>query len=198
MKDNESINVDLLIEQSNNEAMRKDNRNPIDWKLIIVIFLCGILFSAIKGVIGGIYDYLRDDVEVVTDTIVVERWDTVFIDKPTEVIRYVMRHDTIRDSSITFIVDTISASPTAIIPIERTIYRDSVKNAKYEAYLSGFHASLDSINIECLSKESVITITEREKASRWGVGIQAGVGISAQGVAAPYVGVGVQYRLFGK
>lgn len=198
MKNNNDINVDLLIEQSNNEAMRKDNPKPIDWKLIIVISLCAILFSAIKGVIGGIANYFREEVEVVTDTIVVERWDTVFIDKLTEVIRYVYRYDTIRDSSITFIVDTNSASPTAIIPIERTIYRDSVKNAKYEAFLSGYHASLDSINIECLAKESVITITEREKASRWGIGIQLGVGFSAQGVAAPYLGVGVQYRLFGK
>lgn len=190
----EDINVNLVIEQSNNETRGKteSKRKNCVW----LMFLLGLI--AFFGGFEAAKHHFVDKNDKVTDTIVIYRWDTITINQPTEVIRYVYRYDTIRDSSITFIVDTNSASPTAIIPIERTIYRDSVKNAKYEAFLSGFHASLDSINIECLAKESVITIKEREKASRWGVGIQAGVGISAQGIAAPYVGIGVQYRLFGK
>ena len=190
----DDINVNLVIEQSNNETRGKNEskRKNCVWMMLflgLIAFFGG--FEAAKH-------HFREHTEIVTDTIVIYRWDTLTINQPSEVIRYVYRYDTIRDSSITFIVDTNFASPTAIIPIERTIYRDSVKNAKYEAFLSGYHASLDSIIIECLGKETTITIKEREKASRWGVGIQAGVGISAKGVAAPYVGVGVQYRLFGK
>lgn len=188
----EDINVNLLIEQSNNEARQSEKPKRDGWIMALICLIAAIFGWCIRD------HQFRDVTKTIVDTIVIERWDTFTIVKPTEIVRYVYRYDTIRDSSITIIVDTNSASPTAIIPIERTIYRDSVKNAKYEAFLSGFHASLDSINIECLAKELVITIKEREKASRWGVGIQAGVGISAQGVAAPYVGVGVQYRLFGK
>ena len=194
MINNESINVDLLIEQSNNET-RKKTESKCNFCVWMMLFLGLIAFF---GGFEAAKHHFREHTEMVTDTIVIYRWDTITINQPSEVIRYVYRYDTIRDSSITNIVDTNSASPTAIIPIERTIYQDSVENAKYTAFLSGFHATLDSINIECLSKESVITIKEREKASRWGFGIQAGVGISAKGLAAPYVGVGVQYRLFGK
>ena len=192
MKNNNDINVELLIEQSNNEARQSEKPKRNGWIMALICLIAAICGWCIRD------HQFRDVTKTIVDTIVIERWDTITIDKPTEIVRYVYRYDTIRDSSITIIVDSVSASPTAIIPIERTIYRDSVKNAKYEAFLSGFHATLDSINIECLTKESVITITEREKASRWGVGIQAGVGISAQGIAAPYVGIGVQYRLLGK
>ena len=188
----EDINVNLLIEQSNNEARQSEKPKRNGWIMALICLIAAICGWCIRD------HQFRDVTKTIVDTIIVERWDTFTIEKPTEIIRYVYRYDTIRDSSITIIVDTNSASPTAIIPIERTIYRDSVKNAKYEAFLSGYHASLDSIFIECYGKETTITITEREKVSRWGFGIQAGVGISAKGVAAPYVGVGVQYRLFGK
>lgn len=190
----DGINVNLVIEQSNNET-REKTESKRNFCACMMILLGMIAFF---GGFEAAKHHIREHTELVTDTIVIYRWDTITINQPSEVIRYVYRYDTIRDSSITFIVDTISASPTAIIPIERTIYRDSVENAKYTAFLSGFHASLDSIFIECLAKESVITVKVREKASRFGFGIQAGVGISAKGLAAPYVGVGVQYRLFGK
>ncbi len=191
MTNNKDINIDLIIEQGNNESKvsKPPKRRWWMWLILLLLAFCGGF--------GTAKHHFRDVTQMV-DTLVVERWDTITISQPTEVVRYVMRYDTIRDSSITIIVDTNSATPTAIIPIERTIYRDSTENAKYEAFLSGYRAKLDSIYIECLNKETTITITEREKASRWGIGIQAGVGVSAQGIAAPYVGVGIQYRLIGK
>lgn len=135
--------------------------------------------------------HFREHTEMVTsDTIYIERWDTIKIVEPREVTRYVLRYDTIR----TIIVDSIEIAPNAIIPIELAIYRDSTENAKYEAYVSGYKAALDSINIECRQVETIITKTERIPARRFGVGIQAGYGFS--GRLAPYVGVGLQYRLW--
>ena len=132
------------------------------------------------------------------DTVVVERWDTISIEKPTEVVRYIVRRDTIHatDTAVKIIFDSVSGGSAAIIPIESVVYKDSTENARYTAYLSGYRAALDSICINCLQTEKIITITEREKARRFGVGVQLGVGLSAQGVAAPYVGVGVHYRLW--
>ena len=188
----DDINVNLVIEQSNNEAKAQSSPKRNGWNWLIIALIGAIIGWSARTFCE------QGRIEVVTDTIVVNHWDTITISQPTEVTRYVFRYDTIRDTSITFIVDSISATPTAIIPIERTIYRDSTENAKYEAFLSGYRTKLDSIYIECLNKETTITITEREKASRWGIGIQAGIGVSAQGIAAPYIGVGVQYRLIGK
>lgn len=126
------------------------------------------------------------------DTIFIERWDTLKIEKPTEIVRYITRFDTITRSDTIKIA--ILNDSTAIIPIECAIYRDSTENAKYEAYLSGFRAKLDSIQIECMQTEKIITETKVVPGSRWGVGFQAGIGYS--GKFAPYVGVGVQYRLW--
>lgn len=130
-----------------------------------------------------------------TDTLVVERWDTVTIEKPTEVVRYVVRRDTVRD----LVVITDSAGQQqAVVPIEQTVYQDSTENARYTAYISGFHAALDSITISCRNSETIITNEVRLPAPRFSVGVQAGVGVSLRGLAVPYIGLGVQYRLWGK
>lgn len=130
------------------------------------------------------------------DTVVVKRWDTLSIEKPTEIVRYVVRRDTIHatDTVIKIIFDSVSGGSAAIIPIESITYKDSTENAKYAAFLSGYRATLDSIRIECLQTQTTIRI--KEPPRRFGVGVQLGVGMSAQGVAAPYLGVGVQYRIW--
>lgn len=136
--------------------------------------------------------------QTTADTVVLTRIDTFFVEKPTEIVRYITRTDTIfeTDTTIKIITDTISGASAAIIPIESVICQDSTQNAKYTAYLSGFRATLDSININCLQTETIITKIEREKARKIGFGVQLGVGLSPQGIAAPYVGIGLQYRLW--
>lgn len=139
-------------------------------------------------------NHFLDDTKMVTDTMVVVRWDTVTIEKPIEIVRYVYRNDT----TVVHIIDTNgNLKPAdAVIPIESVIYQDSTQNAKYRAYISGFRATLDSIDINCLQTETIITKIEREKARKIGFGVQLGVGISPNGIAAPYVGIGLQYRIW--
>lgn len=155
--------------------------------LLLLIGFCGG-YDVAKNHFGDTHELVR------TDTLLVERWDTVTIEKPTEVVRYVQRYDTIRLTDEPRIVITIDS--TAIIPIEQAVYQDSTENAQYTAYISGFHTALDSININCKSTETIITNTIEKQPRRFGVGLQLGVGVSAQGIAAPYVGVGVQYRIW--
>ena len=122
--------------------------------------------------------------------------------KERVVVEY--RHDTITRVKPVYIASTPEISTDTLIlrehdtiavpvPIERRVYADS----NYRAVVSGWHPSLDSISVYPTTR--VITI-ERERVekerSRWGLGIQAGAGLSANGVAVPYVGVGVQYNLF--
>ncbi len=141
----------------------------------------------------GSKHHFEDDNEMV-DTLIIERWDTFYVDRPKEIIRYVIRYDTIRDTSITFITDSISGDSTAIIPIEQAIYQDSTENAKYVAYLSGYRPELDSISINCKQTTEYITEYVREKQRRIGIGAQIGIGYA--GKLTPYIGVGLQYRLW--
>lgn len=164
-----------------------------DTRLLLLVGLAIALFAYLGGYKMA-KNHFRENTKVVTDTLIVERWDTVTIEKPTEVVRYVQRYDTIRLTDEPRIVITIDS--TAIIPIEQAVYQDSTESAQYTAYVSGFRAELDSILINCKNTETVITNTIEIKPRRFGVGLQLGVGVSPQGIAAPYVGVGVQYRIW--
>lgn len=79
----------------------------------------------------------------------------------------------------------------AQLPREQKVYADST----YRAVVSGFQPSLDSIDV--YNREVFVS---RDRAvyvqpGRWSVGVQAGVGVAKDGLS-PYIGVGVQYRLF--
>ena len=170
-----------------------------DTRLLLLVGLAIALFAYIGGYKMA-KNHFREHTEVVTDTLIVERWDTTFIDRVTEVVRYVVRYDTLRTSEIVNVTDSALLkkfdSLNLTIPIEQAVYSDSTENAQYTAYISGFRAALDSININCRNTETIITNTIEIKPRRFGVGLQLGVGVSPQGVAAPYVGVGVHYRLW--
>ena len=110
--------------------------------------------------------------------------DTITRVKPV----YIASTPEIRTDTL-YLHDTIAVP----VPIERRVYADS----NYRAVVSGWHPSLDSISVYPATK-NVTRWRERveKERSRWGLGIQAGAGLSANGVAAPYIGVGVQYNLF--
>ena len=181
----------LMIEQSNKECQqikRKSHWLEAIMALLLIVSSSLNIYQCSTG---------SGKVETFTDTITIVTHDTMLVSQPTEVVRYVVRKDTVFTTDIVYIEDT-TGKPAYIVPIEQTIYHDSTENASYNAYISGYHAALDSISILCTNKETIITRIEKEKASRFGVGIQFGVGMSAQGIAAPYLGIGVQYRLLGK
>lgn len=166
-------------------------------EIICTAFWLAILLSIIKGIASGVWGYFHQPADIIhTDTVTIVRIDTMYVDRPTEVVRYVTRYDTIKEKDLIVIHDT-TGEPAIVLPIEQTVYHDSSGQATYDAYVSGYHAALDSIRIYSRNTETVITKIEREKTGRLGAGIQLGVGVSAQGIAAPYIGIGIQYRLFG-
>lgn len=179
-----------LVNSLYEETMADSNRNMTSLVLcfIIVAIAGGALVTRCTGYVPPVV--------VRSDTVTVVVRDTMVVEKPTEICRYIVRHDTIRTNDIVIITDTATNEPQAIIPIEQAVYSDSTEKAKYTAYVSGYRAALDSIQIECISTQTTITNTERIKPSRFGVGVQLGVGVSPQGLAVPYLGVGVQYRLW--
>lgn len=124
--------------------------------------------------------------EVVRDTIITNHVDTVWDTVPVPVYESVV-------DSFPFVVpvpvpgDTVR--DTVYLPITQKIYKDSL----YTAYVSGYRAKLDSI--EVYSKTRTVFVREQAKRKRFGLGVQAGYGFSGN-KASPYIGVGVSYNLF--
>lgn len=120
--------------------------------------------------------------EVVRDTIITNRIDTVRDTIPVPVYESVV-------DSFPFAVPGDTVRDTVYLPITQKIYKDSL----YTAYVSGYRAKLDSI--EVYSKTRTMFVREQAKRKRFGLGVQAGYGFSGNKVS-PYVGVGVSYNLF--
>ena len=151
---------------------------------LAALLTAGCIFAAFA--FGVNYGEKRAERNYKPRVIVEYRRDTITRVKPV----YIASTPEIRvDTLILRERDTIAVP----VPIERRVYADS----NYRAVVSGWHPSLDSISV--YPETRIITI-ERERVekerTRWGLGIQAGAGLSANGAAVPYVGVGVQYNLF--
>ena len=149
---------------------------------LAALLTAGCIFAAFA--FGVNYGEKRAECGYKERVVVEYRTDTITRVKPV----YIASTPEIRTDTL-ILRDTIAVP----VPIERRVYADS----NYRAVVSGWHPSLDSISVYPATK--IITI-ERERVekerSRWGLGIQAGAGLSANGVAVPYIGVGVQYNLF--
>lgn len=102
--------------------------------------------------------------------------DTVTIERPVEVTRKVTH------TVVETLRDTVGDTVTVLVPMERVVYR----GPGYEARVSGYRPSLDSI--------SIVNTTVSRAPRRWSVGVQAGVGMTPRGMQ-PYVGVGVSVRI---
>lgn len=137
----------------------------------------------------------KETVEVFIDTI------PVFIDTPIPRDSTVLRYDyitvPINDTIRSIVADTLRNDSIIVnIPITQKMYQDSL----YQAWVSGYKPALDSIRIfqPVTTITHTITNTEvRYKTKRWGIGIQAGVGITPnQYKVEPYIGIGVSYNIF--
>lgn len=76
---------------------------------------------------------------------------------------------------------------TVFLPIIQKEYATS----DYHAWVSGYNAALDSIDIF----PKTVYITKTVPGRRWGLGVMAGYGVGRSGLS-PYIGLGVYYRLW--
>lgn len=103
-------------------------------------------------------------------------------DQPTKPIATV---ETVVDSAI---CQAPKDSVEVVIPITQKIYEDST----FRAYVSGYHPALDSIQI--FQRKETVYIRSPTKNKRWGISIQAGVGLTPHRVQ-PYIGIGISYNI---
>ena len=117
------------------------------------------------------------------DTLVIH--DTIKVTEPVSVTK------TVVDSVLVPVTDTIRLRDTLYVILEREQIRweDSLS----VVYASGVMPQVDSVihHTENLIITKEIPVI---KKTRWGLGVQAGVG-AGKGGLTPYVGVGVSYNL---
>lgn len=171
----------------------KDDTIPYFLKIITLVFGILLIFNIVNAV-GYFVNERRNahpgEMKVKVDTLFV--YDTIFIEKP--VFKKVETIDTLLLPVP--ITDTLMLHDTVFVhlPIEQRQYSDP----RYTVWVSGYRPHLDSIRIyqrtEFITKE-IKTVT---KPKRWGIGLQAGYGVSlynGQVFPAPYIGVGLSYSI---
>lgn len=171
----------------------KDDTIQYFLKIITLVFGILLLFNIVNA-IGYFVNEHRNahpsEMKVKVDTLFI--YDTIIVEKP--VIKKVEIIDTLLLPVP--ITDTLMLHDTVFVhlPIEQRQYSDP----RYTAWVSGYRPHLDSIRIyqrtEFITKE-IKTVT---KPKRWGIGLQAGYGVSlhnGQLFPAPYIGVGLSYSI---
>lgn len=142
--------------------------------LIAAAFLLGR--RSVKPEIVKIH---RTDTVVVRDTV----RETVLVPK----VRYLTRVDTVL---LPVPGDTVEVPVP--VPISRNVY----EGEDYRAVVSGFRASLDTLDIFRKTQTVTNTVVQRVevpgKPKRWGIGVSAGYALTPQGVK-PYIGAGISY-----
>ena len=144
-----------------------------------------------------------------SDTLRVTVTDTIPFYKPvlkdSTVIRYVTEKFPVNvpelsenvpelPENVPELPESATDSIDVVIPIAQAVYEDSL----YTAYVSGYQASLDSLILRMPREVTTVTYARNAKNRRWGIGIQAGYGITLKGTPqlAPYIGIGISYNLF--
>ena len=172
----------------------KDDTIQYFLKIITLVFAVLLLFNIVNA-IGYFVNEHRNahpsEMKVKVDTLFV--YDTIFIEKP--VIKKVEIIDTLRLPVP--IIDTLMLHDTVFVhlPIEQRQYSDP----RYTAWVSGYRPQLDSIRIYKTTEYITKEIKTVAKPKRWGIGLQAGYGVSlhkGQVFPAPYIGVGLSYSIF--
>lgn len=147
--------------------------------ITILVLTCLAFYAGRKSTEKGRFETVTERV----DTLVIR--DTITAYRPVSVTRRVI--DTVLVPVPEFIVekDTVFA----VLEREQVAWEDSLARV----YASGIRPQVDSVIH--FTKTKVITreVTIR-KDSRWGIGIQGGVGVGKDGLT-PYVGVGVQFNI---
>ena len=171
----------------------KDDTIQYFLKIITLVFAVLLLFNIVNAIGYFVNEHRNShssEMKVKVDTLFV--YDTIFVEKP--VIKKVEIIDTLLLPVP--ITDTLMLHDTVLVhlPIEQRQYSDP----RYTAWVSGYRPQLDSIRIYKTTEYITKEIKTVAKPKRWGIGLQAGYGVSlhnGQIHPAPYIGVGLSYSL---
>lgn len=161
-----------------------------------VFFAIGALCGFFMG--KGIYQPTYDE-KVARDTIIVH--DTVFDYQPAPVdsarVRYVTRFlPVVKNDTINHFVE-VSKMIHDTVEVQVPIISKHYGSKDYDAWVSGYEPSLDSIKVYREKEIITETVTKTNtKRKPWGLGFTVGYGYDfSSKTAAPFVGVGLSYDI---
>lgn len=153
--------------------------------IAVSLFIIGVALWRIRGLEKELDAYRNAP----ADTITVIRHDTIKIDSPVPVVKYIKEKEYVKITDSLLVHDTVTH--IVELPREYLVYKDT----SYRAVVSGVQPRLDSIEIYRPTITNTITkYVEVKKKTRWGIGVQAGYGWNGN-KCAPYLGAGVQYNI---
>lgn len=144
------------------------------------------LLLALSLIFQHLYNPNRnsDENSLKTDTITITKIDTVTVLKPVVQYRYITQ----------VITDTLYNTDSVLVPVQIPIESKTYQDSTYRAVVSGYRASLDTIQVYPI--HTITTITNI-KQKRFNIGLQAGVGYGCFNKKPDmYIGLGVSYRLY--
>lgn len=145
------------------------------WHVILLLALCLLCFMS------G-YHFRRERLEPPeTDTVIVI--DTVRDTIPVPIRETVTKYVQVPSDTIVKYLK----GDTVFLPVMQKEYA----TPDYRAWVSGYNAALDSIDVF----PKTVYVTKKIPARRWGLGVSAGYGACRSGLS-PYVGIGVYYRIW--
>ena len=167
--------------------------------------IMGIFFAAVTVWLIGftaprLYEIYKDirNTEIRTDTVVTEKHDTILLTdtKPYAVIKYKTVTDTLKTTDSVKVPVEV---PLSLQKYEGDTLSTNGTKVHYRANVTGYRASLDSLMIDVMHKDSIITIEKitQQKTRKWAIGLQVGYGYCFKSKQAePFIGIGVSYRIF--
>ena len=157
--------------------------------------IIGIILLVVAGVFLGWW--LRGFRPVVIEPVV--QTDTLWLHDTIKIQQPAPKAKWIHDTTYLAVRDTVQMHDTTYVPIPRetTFYTDA---SSYEAWVTGFRASLDSIHV--FQQTAIVEKVVYQKVKRkWGIGVNAGWGVmvdpfggKATVHTGPTVSVGVSYN----
>ncbi len=149
------------------------------WLPWILVFLLAVILLLRN------YTEMQVNERIIHDTVV--KYDTIRDSVPYPMFTYIYKYDT---AYFPIFVDssTVGHNPVDSVPVVIPVERKEYRTEDYQAVISGYRPNLDLI--EVFQKTQTITVTPKTK--RWGLGLQAGYGVSG----GWYVGVGISYNIW--
>lgn len=151
------------------------------------MLVCG----AVAGLLlPRIFPALRIEPEII------ERTDTLYL-QDTNIYRFpdMVSEITIPEETIVIHDSLIIMSDSVgVLPVQQKHYRED----DYEVWVSGYRPRLDSIYVFPETRYITNGIQVKRNPARWGIGIQAGYGVSMSGgrmQMSPYIGIGISYNI---
>lgn len=165
-------------------------------KTHIIAAIVGLVVGLLVGFFVGKGVYNKPiETKIERDTVTVTDTIPQYYPKPVEVekVRTEYRYLTQVVSNTDTLTKTVHDSVLVEVPIESKHYHAD----EYDAYISGFEPSLDSIFVYQKTEYITKTVTISKPPNRFSLGLQGGYGYGFRSKTwEPYVGVGLGIRIF--